>query len=62
MTIQVKIGRDGTVVDTIISESLEKSCDEAAVNAITAGKRIPATKDERPIEVWVPVPVYFKLK
>ncbi|MFQ5751058.1 MAG: energy transducer TonB [bacterium] len=44
-------------------KSLGKNgCDEAAINALKSVKWQPAVKDGKPVEVWVAVPVVFKLK
>ena len=61
-TIQALIGENGTVVDARVLVSLEESCDQSAINAIKSVKWIPATKDGKPVQVWVSIPVRFKLK
>lgn len=61
--IQAKIGIDGTVKRTVVQISLgPNGCDEAATTAIRAVKWKPAMQRDRPVEVWVAVPVEFKLK
>lgn len=62
VTIQAKIGEDGTVVDTKVWVSLVESCDQAAIHAIETVKWIPATNDSKPVEVWVSTHQRFKLK
>jgi protein TonB len=52
---------DGTVVNTKVMKSVV-GCDDAAVNAIKAVKWKPAMQRDRPVKVWVMVPVEFKLK
>lgn len=61
--IWAKIGVDGTVTHTQIMVSLgPNGCDEAAVNAIKSVKWKPAMQRDKPVEVWVAVPVEFRLK
>jgi protein TonB len=62
VTVQAKIGEDGTVIDTKILMSLDEYCDQAAINSIKVVDWIPATKDGKPVSVWVSIPVRFKLK
>jgi len=62
VTIQARIDEDGTVVGTRVLVSLEESCDQSAINAIKSVKWIPATNEGKPVTVWVPIPVKFKLK
>ena len=61
--IWAKIGTDGAVKRTRVMTSLgPNGCDEAAMRAIEAVKWKPAMQRDRPVEVWVAVPVDFKLK
>jgi protein TonB len=61
--VQAKIGVDGTVKHTVVVVSLgPNGCDEAAINAIKAVRWKPAMQRDRPVEVWVAVPVEFRLK
>jgi len=62
--VSTKIDVVGNVVDTKIQESLGENsgCDEAAIKAIKSVKWIPAKKENRPVAVWVAIPVAFKLK
>lgn len=60
--VWAKIGTDGNVQITRIKQSLgPNGCDEAAVNAIKAVMWKPAEKDGDPVDVWVAVPVEFRL-
>ena len=55
------IDADGTVINTRVMQSVV-GCDDAAVNAIKAVKWKPAMQRDRPVKVWVMVPVEFKLR
>ena len=60
--IWAKIGIDGMVKNTRVMKSLgPNGCDEAAMTAIRAVKWKPAMQRDRPVEVWVAVPVEFRL-
>ena len=61
--VNVLVGVDGGVVDTRILKSLgHAGCDEAAIKAIKAVKWKPARQRDRAVQVWVGIPVIFKLK
>ncbi|MCA9741304.1 MAG: energy transducer TonB [Deferribacteres bacterium] len=61
--VNVLVDVDGSVVETKILKSLGHSgCDEAAVKAIRTVKWKPAKQRDRPVKVWVGIPVIFKLK
>ena len=61
--VNVLIDEKGNVVDTKILKSLgNNGCDEAAISAIKTVKWIPAKQRDRPVKVWVGIPVVFKLK
>ena len=61
--VNVLIDEKGNVVDTQILKSLgNNGCDEAAVAAIRAVKWKPAKQRDKPVKVWVGIPVVFKLK
>lgn len=60
--VWAKIEEDGNVYKTRIMTSLgNNGCDEAAVYAIQNVEWKPAIYDDKPIAVWVAVPVDFKL-
>ena len=51
-----------TVLQTKISQSLgPNGCDEAAIKAIKSVKWLPAKCKDKPVIVWIAVPVDFKL-
>ncbi|KAA3662933.1 MAG: energy transducer TonB [Calditrichaeota bacterium] len=61
--VNVLVGTDGTVKDTKILKSLgHTGCDEAAIAAIKAVRWTPAKQRDRAVQVWVGIPVIFKLK
>jgi len=61
--VYAQIDEKGNVVRTKVMKSLgPNGCDEAAVSAIGAVKWKPAMQRDRPVKVWVMVPVDFKLK
>jgi TonB family protein len=61
--VNVLINETGEVEETKVLKSLgDNGCDEAAVEAITKVKWEPAKKDNKPVKVWVGIPVVFKLK
>ncbi len=61
--VQVQISVKGRVVNAKVIKSLGHSgCDEAAIKAIKTVKWKPALQRDKPVEVWVAIPVIFKLK
>ena len=61
--IWAQIGEDGSVVRTRVMKSLgPNGCDEAAMKAIRDVKWKPAMQRDKPVRVWVAVPVDFRLK
>jgi len=61
--VNVLIDEQGNVIDTKILKSLgNNGCDEAAVAAIRKVKWKPAKQRDKPVKVWVGIPVVFKLK
>lgn len=61
--IQVQVSEQGDVVNTRVIKSLGHSgCDEAAIKAIKKIKWNPALQRDKPVKVWVAIPVIFKLK
>jgi len=63
VTIHVLVSEKGEVVKTKILQSLgHTGCDQAAVNAIKKVKWNPAMQRDKPVRVWVAIPVIFRLK
>lgn len=61
--IQVLVSEKGKVIKTRIIKSLGHSgCDEAAVKAIRGVRWKPALQRDKPVKVWVAIPVIFRLK
>lgn len=61
--IWVNIDEHGDVKRMQLMKSLGHSgCDEAAMNAIESVKWKPAIDEDKPVSVWVAVPVDFRLK
>jgi len=55
------IDEQGKVLETKVESGLTKECDEAAVAAIKAVKWEAAMQRDKPVKVWVSVPVLFRL-
>ena len=61
--VQVLVSEKGNVIDTRVIKSLGHSgCDQAAVKAIRGVKWKPALQRDKPVKVWVAIPVIFRLK
>ncbi len=63
VTVHVLVSEKGEVVRTKILQSLgHTGCDDAAVNAIKSVRWNPAMQRDKPVKVWVAIPVIFRLK
>jgi protein TonB len=63
VVVQARISEKGEVIDTRIIVPLGNSgCNEAAVAAIKAAKWEPAKQRDKPVTVWISIPIRFKLK
>jgi len=61
--IYAKISVQGKVINTRVVKPLGNSgCNEAAIKAIKQVKWKPAMQRDKPVTVWVSVPVKFKLR
>jgi protein TonB len=61
--VWAQVDVDGSVIRTKVVKSLgPNGCDEAAVNAIKSVDWKPAKQRDRPVKVWIAVPVDFKLR
>jgi protein TonB len=61
--IWVQVDEKGNVVGTKVLKSLgNNGCDEAAIAAIKSVKWKPAMQRDKPVKVWVSIPVFFMLK
>ena len=60
--VDVLVDKDGTVLKTQIARSLgNNGCDEAAMAAIKKTKWKPAIHEDKPVKVWISIPVIFRL-
>ena len=59
--LKIVVGANGTVTDIQVIEGLGKGLTESAVKTVKTWKFEPATKNGRPVAVWVTVEVTFKL-
>ena len=63
VVVQVFIDKKGRVQDTIILKGIPNTgLDEAAIKAIRKTRFRPAKQRERPVGVWISIPVNFRLK
>ncbi len=62
VTLKVHVDDKGKILETKILNSLEKECDEAAVNAINSVAWKPAVKNDTPIAVWFNIDIQFRLE
>ena len=63
VVVQVFIDLRGRVQDTVILKGIPNTgLDEAAVKAIRKTRFRPAKQRERPVGVWISIPVNFRLK
>ena len=61
--IYAKVSKQGDVIKTRVVKPLGNSgCNEAAITAIKAVKWKPAMQRDKPVTVWVSVPVKFQLR
>lgn len=61
--VKVAIDENGNVFKWEVIKSLgNNGCDEAAIEAIRKVKWKPAMQRDRPVKVWISIPVIFKLK
>lgn len=62
VVLYAKVNTAGEVVETKVAESLSAECDAAAIQAISAVKWEPARKADTSVDVWVAIPIDFRLK
>jgi periplasmic protein TonB len=61
--VQVLVDIQGNVIDTKVIKSLgNNGCDEAAIIALKKVKWKPALQRDKPVQVWIGIPVVFQLK
>ncbi len=62
VVLYVHVNEDGRVAETRVLKSLgEAGCDEAAMAAVKSVRWKPATRDGKPVKVWVAIPIIFRL-
>jgi protein TonB len=60
--IQVKIDKDGDVMDAIIIKGLGAGLDEEALNAVKSTKFVPGKQRGKTVNVKMVIPIKFVLK
>ena len=61
--IEVLVGDTGRVIDLRLAQSSGHGVlDNAALEAVRTWRFIPGSRDERPVDMWVRVPVRFELR
>lgn len=61
VVLMVLVHRDGSVGDISVSESLEESLDQSAVDAVKEWRFVPARRGGKTVEVVVEIKIEFKL-
>ena len=61
VVVRCVVGSDGRVHDARVETSLSKDLDASALKAVRQWQFEPATKDGKPLTVWVKVEVRFHL-
>lgn len=62
VVINILVSAQGEIADAVVMKSLGHSgCDEAAINALKSVKWRPAKNKGQAVEIWVAIPVEFKL-
>ncbi len=63
VVIQAFINEEGIVTDCVVFQGIPNTgLNEAAIDALRKTKFEPATKDKKPVGVWIAVPINFKLE
>lgn len=61
--LNVHVDVDGTVLEVQVTRSMGfDACDEAAVAAVRSVKWKPALQRDRPVRVWLALPIDFRLR
>ena len=60
--IEVKIDKNGNVVDAFVKKGLGAGLDDEALNAVLATKFLPGKQRGRPVNVKMVIPIKFVLK
>ena len=59
--LKLLVDEEGNVAETKVVKSVKDMLDESALNAVKKAKFSPAVLKNKPIKVWVVLPVAFKL-
>ena len=60
--INALVNKDGDVEDAVVLKGLLPELDEIALSSVKAAKFNPGMQRNKPVKVWVSVPILFKLK
>lgn len=62
VVVRVLLGKNGRVEKTTVLKSLGGGCDEAAVEAIRKLRFTPGLQRDKPVRVYISIPVHFRLQ
>jgi TonB family protein len=62
VTVRVLIGKDGKPKKCIIESSDSQMLDESAKKAVMASTYTPARQNGQPVQVWISIPVTYRLR
>lgn len=62
VVVSVLIAKDGRPKKYIIERSDSELLNDAASKAVMEGIYVPAILENRPVECWVSIPIYFRLR
>jgi TonB family protein len=62
LRLEFTVGRDGSVRDVVVANSLHPLCDSAAVRALRSVQFRPGTHEGKPVPVRMHLPVRFELR
>ncbi|MDT8322824.1 MAG: energy transducer TonB, partial [Bacteroidota bacterium] len=62
VVVRVLLDKNGRVEKTEILKSIGGGCDEAAVDAIRSLRFTPGLQREKPVRVYISIPVHFRLQ
>ena len=62
VSVKVLIDKEGNVKKSEILKSIGGGCDEEALEYVSSMKFKPGTQRDKPVSVWVVIPVKFQLK
>jgi protein TonB len=60
--LKVHVSADGIVKEAVVLHSDHPAFNQAAQIAAMQWEFTPASKDGKPVDVWIPLPMRFKLK